>query len=129
MGTKENFYLKSYNGNYLYRKDDNGFYATTASPDGKTLLELYERVFGQWDIHRLGVSNGLNQNGGAGAGKSLAEWTAGDTNNQLQVVSVNALTITNLLQLSNNKVYTLRSKRAQLYYNDASKISTSNSIA
>lgn len=129
VGTKENFYLKSYNGNYLYRKDD-GYYATTSLPDGKTLLALDERVFGQWDIHRPSESKGLNQNGGAGAGKSLAEWTAGDTNNQLQVVRVDldAPTITALLQLSNDKVYTLRSKRAQLYYSDASKISSSNSI-
>ena len=128
VGTKESFYLKSYKGNYLYHKSD-GFYATTASTDGKTLLALDERVFGQWEIHRPDVSIGLNQVGGVGVGKSLKEWYAGDTNNQLQVehVDLDAPIVTNLLQLSNDKVYTLRSKRAFLFYKEGmDKLCSSN---
>ena len=128
VGTKSSFYLKSYKGNYLYRKND-GFYATTSTETEKILLALDERVFGQWDIHRPNETNGLNQNGGAGAGKSLAEWTAGDTNNQLQAVRVDldAPTVTNLLQLSNDKVFTLSSQRAFLLYKEGKdKLCSSN---
>ena len=79
------------------------------------------------------ASNYLNRNGSSG---NLVFWnstsaTKNDNGSALMFyeVDLDATTVTSLIQLSNDKVYTLRSQRALLYYNHASWISSSNSVA
>ena len=79
------------------------------------------------------ANNYLNRNGSSG---KLVFWNnTGATNNDngsallFFEVDLDAPTITSLIQLSNDKVYTLRSQRALLYYNHASWISSSKDVA
>ena len=79
------------------------------------------------------ASNYLNRNGSSG---NLVFWnstsaTNNDNGSALMFIEVDldATTVTSLIQLSNDKVYTLRSQRALLYYNHASWISSSKDVA
>ena len=76
------------------------------------------------------VSGGIYAFGHVNGG-DLVGWERGAENTQWIVskVDFDAPILTNQVQLSNDKVYTLRSQRAQLYYNAEDKISSSNSIA
>jgi hypothetical protein len=57
----------------------------TATADGTTTFELVENV-PNWEIKRTGESQAMNQSGGSGFGKTIAEWTIGDVNNILKFV-------------------------------------------
>ncbi len=80
IGTKDNFKMKSKSGRWV------NFSASrfTASTTTGTALKLVaSSTSGCWEIQRVGQSMSMNQFGGAGAGKQLGEYTAGDVNNPL----------------------------------------------
>ena len=83
IGTPEDFYMKSRKGNYVYFTNDR--FATSATE--KTSLRLVARNDGFYEIGRKGEGTTFNQWGGAGAGKEIGEYNAGDTNNPLQFVA------------------------------------------
>ena len=85
IGNPEEFYMKSRNGNYVYYSGDR----FTASKDNKTVLYVTASSKGgngYYEIGRKGSTNTINQHGGAGAGKELAEYGAGDPNNPLRFI-------------------------------------------
>ena len=80
IGSPENFYMKSKVGNYVYF--NNSRFATSSTE--KTALDLTKNAAeGYYEIGRTTTTSTFNQWGGAGAGKELGEWTAGDSNNPL----------------------------------------------
>lgn len=83
IGTQSSFVMKSKLGNYVYYTSS--YFKTNSS--NKTTLKIVQSTNSSastyWEIQRSSSSNSMNQWGGAGTGKSLGEWTAGDTNNPL----------------------------------------------
>lgn len=91
FGTKNNFKLMSKSGRYL---NYNGSYFTTSSTGVslKLVATTNSTYSGAWEIQRTdnpGMS--MNQWGGAGTGRSLGEWTAGDANNPVQFVAAQTI--------------------------------------
>ena len=83
IGTPESFYMKSKAGNYVYFTNN----CFTASSKNKTELDITKNAAeGYYEIGRTTTSSTFNQWGGAGAGKEIGEWSAGDTNNPLQFI-------------------------------------------
>lgn len=83
IGSKDNFVLRSKKGNYA--NFNNGRFVANAS-NGAQLKLVKSSASGAsacWEIQRVGQTNSMNQFGGAGNGKELGEWTAGDPNNPL----------------------------------------------
>lgn len=85
IGTKNSFKMRSKSGNYLHF---NGSKFTTATSGIDLKIISSPGNSGYWEIQRKNANNSMNQWGGAGTGKELGEWTAGDTNNPLAFVAV-----------------------------------------
>ncbi len=86
IGNADSFYMKSRWGNYVYYT--NGYFASSST--NKTSLKLISspNYSGYYEIQRTAASSkSMNQWGGAGAGKQLGEWNAGDVNNPLSFVT------------------------------------------
>lgn len=86
VGTKDNFVLRSENGRYVTMDKDNTHIAATADKAKALALALINSPghSGYYEITKASdKSKGLNQWGGAGAGKALGFWNAGDPNNPL----------------------------------------------
>ena len=85
IGTANSFYLKSRWGNYVHWNGSR----FAASSTEKTTLKLISSpgYSGYYEIQRVGQSNCMNQHGGAGTGRELGEWSAGDANNPLSFVT------------------------------------------
>ncbi len=79
IGTKDNFLMKSKAGNYVNYGSQ---FTTNTSGVALKIIESPSND-GFFEIQRANSSQSMNQWGGAGAGKQLGEWTAGDTNNPL----------------------------------------------
>ena len=86
IGTPESFYMKSKEGNWLGTLTDNGtlFYKATTEAN-KVELSVFTTsntsYAGAYEIKRVGQTNCMNMYQGAGDGKKLSEWTAGDGGN------------------------------------------------
>ena len=65
--------------------------SSTASVSLKLLSTTNSTYAPAWEIQRVGSTNSMNQWGGAGAGKELGEWSAGDPNNPLLFVAANEI--------------------------------------
>lgn len=89
IGSKDNFKLKSKSGRYV---NWNGSRYTTSTTG--VALKLVQSTNASatdcWEIQRATGSQSMNQWGGAGTGKELGEWTAGDANNPLTFVATAA---------------------------------------
>ncbi len=85
IGNSSNFYLKNRWGNYAYFTGSR----FTASATNKTQLKLISspNYNGYFEIQRTTSSSSMNQFGGAGTGRELGEWTAGDVNNPISFVT------------------------------------------
>lgn len=80
IGTAEEMYMKSKNGNYIYYNGSK-FAASTSS---KTSLKIVKSSNGAggWEIQRKSANGqSMNQWGGTAVGAELGEWSAGDNNN------------------------------------------------
>ena len=82
IGTPESFVMKSKLGNYIYYKGDR--FETSATE--KTDLDVFKSGEGHYEIGRTTTSAGFNQWGGAGAGKEIGEYNAGDAGNILRFI-------------------------------------------
>ena len=77
IGTAEEMYMKSKNGNYIYYNGSK-FAASTSS---KTSLKIVKSSNGAggWEIQRKSANGqSMNQWGGTAVGAELGEWSAGD---------------------------------------------------
>ncbi len=81
-GTAGNYTITSKAGNIL---EYDGFANYTASPGGTATFGLVENA-PNWEIQRTGATGAMNQSGGSGFGKTIAEWVLGDVNNVLEFV-------------------------------------------
>ena len=92
VGTPDNFYMKSKQGNYLGNRNDNGtlFYYSTTDNNSKTLFTIFKTgnnsYTGAYEIQRIGAEGCMNMYQGAGNGKKLSEWNKGDGGNPLQFI-------------------------------------------
>lgn len=89
IGEQSNFYMKSKSGNYVNYANSR----FTSSSTEKVAMKLVEstNAAGGWELQRASSSSSMNQWGGAGAGKELGEWSAGDPNNPLELVAASAI--------------------------------------
>ncbi|MBQ7878442.1 MAG: glycoside hydrolase N-terminal domain-containing protein [Bacteroidaceae bacterium] len=89
IGSLENFYLRSKAGNYVNYANSR----FTSSSTNKVALKLVEstNAAGGWELQRTSSSSSMNQWGGSGAGKELGEWSAGDSNNPIDLVAASAI--------------------------------------
>ena len=81
-GTAGNYTITNKAGNAL---EYDGLANFTATAGGTTTFGLVENA-PNWEIQRSGASGALNQSGGSGFGKTIAEWNVGDVNNVLTFV-------------------------------------------
>lgn len=91
VGTKNSFRLLSKTGRYL---NYNGSYFTTSSTGItlKLVATTNSSYSGSWEIQRTeAAGKSMNQWGGAGTGKSLGEWDAGDANNPVQFIAAQTI--------------------------------------
>ncbi len=88
IGTEDNFLMKNKAGRYV---NFNGSRFTAASTGVELQIAQSQHAGSEnyWEIHRIGVTDAMNQYGGAGAEKELGEWTVGDTNNSLSFIKMN----------------------------------------
>ena len=85
-GTKL-YYIVSNGGNYL--SFSNSKFQTNSDQAQAIKVKLPQSSSkGYYEIQRNGTSQNMNQWGGAGAGKELGEWNAGDANNPLSFIEV-----------------------------------------
>ena len=83
IGTPESFYMKSRSGNYEYYTNSR----FTASSTNKTELDIVKsNADGYYEIGQTNTTDCINQNGGAGTGKELGQWTLNDPNNPLRFI-------------------------------------------
>ena len=81
-GTAGNYTITNKAGNVL---EYDGFSNFTAAAGGATTFGLVENA-PNWEIQRSVASGTLNQSGGSGFGKTIAEYNIGDVNNVLTFV-------------------------------------------
>ena len=81
-GTAGNYTITNKAGNAL---EYDGLANFTATAGGTTTYGFVENA-PNWEIQRSGASGALNQSGGSGFGKTIAEWNVGDVNNVLTFV-------------------------------------------
>lgn len=86
IGSEDNFKMRSGDGRYV---GYNGSRFTAVAEDNAVALKLTD-LGADWEINRVGQTNGMNQWGGTGAGAKLGEWSSGDTNNKLRFISLSA---------------------------------------
>lgn len=89
IGNKDAFVLRSDKGNYVTMAADNTHIGATADKSKAIQLALIASPGhdGCYEITKSNEKNkGINQWGGAGAGKELGFWNAGDPNNPLYFV-------------------------------------------
>lgn len=85
-GTKL-YYIVSNGDNYL--SFSGGKFQTNSDQAQAIKVKLPQSSSkGYYEIQRNGTSQNMNQWGGAGAGKELGEWNAGDANNPLSFIEV-----------------------------------------
>ena len=89
IGTPEEFYMKSRSGNYVYYSG-NRFTASATQKTALYVLASSKGGNGYYEIGRKGNTNCMNQHGGAGEGKELGEYGAGDVNNPLRFIGEDA---------------------------------------
>ncbi len=91
IGTKNSFRLLCKTGRYM--NFSNSYF--TASATGTTLKMVAttnSSYSGSWELQRTSSSGvSMNQWGGAGTGKNLGEWSAGDSGNPVQFVAAQAI--------------------------------------
>lgn len=85
IGSADSFKMLSKSGRYVDFNDSKGCFRGANGETKAIELEL-KAVGDDWEIHRKGVAEGMNQYGGTAAGTELHEWTSGDKNNLLQFV-------------------------------------------
>ena len=89
VGNEDDFYMKNKAGRYFMYNSTAGRFQTTESADDKTTLKFRSLGNNNYEIQLHGVTQGnytMNPNGGAGAGKELGVWSAGDTNNPVSIL-------------------------------------------
>lgn len=86
IGTQSSFKMKSKAGNYV--SFANSRFATNSTGTAlKIVATTNSEAEGCWEIQRTNSAQSMNQVGGAGAGRDLGEWSAGDPNNPLSFVA------------------------------------------
>lgn len=87
IGDADNFVMKSKLGNYVTYSDK--------FKSGEQGVALYVSKSGDnYEIGRVGTDLNFNQWGGAGAGREIGEYNAGDVNNPLKFYDVNGAEVT-----------------------------------
>lgn len=84
IGSAENFKMLSKSGRYVAFKESTGRFIGGVESNACELT--LQAVGDDWEIRRVGSTQGMNQHGGTGAGVELGEWTSGNANNILQFV-------------------------------------------
>lgn len=90
IGNKDNFKMKSKIGRYVNWNGSKYTASKTAGVALKIVQSTNASATDCWEIQRASGSQSMNQWGGAGAGKTLGEWTLGDANNPLSFVATAA---------------------------------------
>lgn len=90
IGNKDNFKMKSKSGRYVNWNGSKYTASKTAGVALKIVQSTNASATNCWEIQRASGSQSMNQWGGAGAGKTLGEWTLGDANNPLSFVATAA---------------------------------------
>ena len=89
IGTPESFYMKSKNGYWLGHSTSTTFYYSTTEAN-RVELSVFKTAnssyTGSYEIQRVGESYCMNMYQGAGAGKKISDWTAGDGGNPVQFI-------------------------------------------
>ena len=89
------YYIVSNGDNYL--SFNGGKFQTNSDQKQAVKVKLPQSsTKGYYEIQRNGTSQNMNQWGGAGAGKELGEWNAGDPNNPLSFIEVEYIEPSNL---------------------------------
>lgn len=116
IGSAEGFYMLSKTGRYV---GYSGGRFTATDEAGKVQLALIQSPADAeyWEIKRAGQNNTINQWGGAGTGKELGEWTAGDPNNPLRFVPM-TITLPEFSDDVTEKWYFLKMPRSNRYMAD-----------
>ena len=86
IGTKENFKMKSKKGNFVSFASDRFTTSKTSGIELKLVGSTNANASECFEIQKKTSNRSMNQFGGAGTGKELGEWTAGDPNNPLSFV-------------------------------------------
>lgn len=82
IGTKDDFVMKSKNGNYVNFASSR--FTTSSTGTALKLVESTNATYaGAWEIQRKNSSSSMNMWGGAGAGKEIGEYNLGDSGNAL----------------------------------------------
>lgn len=81
IGSASSFTMKNQDGNYI---NWNGSAFTTNATSGVTLKLVKSGVAGCWEIGRASSSQTMNMHQGAGNGKEIHEYTAGDNGNPVR---------------------------------------------
>lgn len=88
IGTKDSFKMKSKSGRYVNFANDR-FTTSTTGIELKLVKSTYPTALDCFEIQKKESNRSMNQFGGAGVGKELGEWNAGDPNNPLSFVPMN----------------------------------------
>ncbi len=101
IGSKTNFTMLSADGNYVNVNGSGYFAATSSAASAQKLAFINGKASGQFEIKTYGGSGQcvMNQWGGGGSGRSLGKWNAGDSNNQLVILSPNDVDLTDYSDL------------------------------
>ena len=86
VGGPSDFYMKSKKGNYLSFENE----AYTTSNEAGVAMTIFATENGNaegcWELKRKEGKNCMNQHQGAGIGRELHEWNAGDNNNPVRLM-------------------------------------------
>ncbi|GHT03020.1 hypothetical protein AGMMS49525_07430 [Bacteroidia bacterium] len=92
-GSEDRYIIEGKSGRKISFSSDRFQTSSSSSVELKLFSTTNATYAPAWEIQRRTASSSMNQWGGAGAGKELGEWTAGDNNNPLLFVAVNELQI------------------------------------
>ncbi len=109
IGTADNFKMKSKTGRYV-NFSGGKFTTSTTGVALKIVKSTASGAEGCWEIQRVGSTSSMNQWGGAGTGKELGEWSAGDPNNPLNFVAL-SISMPEFSTADNEKWYFIQSKK------------------
>lgn len=86
IGDQNDFVMKSKAGNYISFSE--GYYVSSTQGEHLKLIASPNANFSDcWELQRKDGTSSMNQWSGAGPGKLLGEYTAGDRNNPLQFIA------------------------------------------
>ncbi len=85
-GTKDNYAIVGKNGRRIYFDGNRFIAAYSTTTTFKIVATTNTTHYPAWELQRSSSTNSMNQNGGAGIGRELGEYSAGNANNPLQFI-------------------------------------------